>query len=422
MADRYPVTTSLWGEAAPDAASTLARDESVEVAVVGGGLAGMSTAYFLKQADPDLEVGLYEQRYLGYGASSRNFGNVPQLSHQEIAYLLELLGDQDTRFVTRHQARMLDDYESLLAEQDVECGFRRLPVLYPAMRAEHVAGLEEIHSLHRRFEIPSRMLSAREVREVCDMATFGGLSCERNATVQPFQRARGFAKAVEAIGVRVHESTPVTSHKEDHVSVRLETPNGTITAKQVVFATNAYTSLLGVGGGAIRATYSYVIGTSALSREELEAIAWSGTHVMLVDAGPLDEHFYLRVTADGRFLIGGGARAKQVLGSIPAHDDPEFFDRLRLEMGRRFPCLEQAEVAVAWGGPLGMTDSRLPIMSRISERCFLNGGFNGRGALLAALSGRIMVGHLLGPQHADPDYMKFGSLLFERDALAARSA
>jgi gamma-glutamylputrescine oxidase len=421
MLERYPVTTSFWGEAEPDPATALAADESVDVAVVGGGLAGMSTAYFLKRAQPDLEVALVEQHYLGYGASSRNFGNVPQLSHQEIAYLLRLLGDADTRFVTRHQARMLDDYEALLAEQQVECGFQRLPVLYPAMRQEHVAGLEEIHALHRRFEIPSRMLSASEVRGVCDMASFGGLSCERNATVHPFQRARGFAKAVTAIGVRVHESTPVTSHTEEHASVRLTTPHGTVTAKQVVFATNAYTSLLAVGGGAIRATYSYVIATLPLSPGQLDEIGWSGSHTMLVDAGPLNEHFYLRV-ADGRFLIGGGARAKEVLGSIPAHDDPLFFDRLRAEMGRRFPCLEGAEVAVAWGGPLGMTDSRLPIMSRISERCFLNGGFNGRGALIAALSGRIMVGHLIGPQHADPDYMRFGSLLFERDALAARSA
>ena len=193
MLDRYPVTTSFWGEAHPDLKTALAGDEAVDVAVVGGGLAGMSTAYFLKQAEPDLEVGLVEQEYLGYGASGRNFGNVPQLSHQEIAYLLELLGDEDTRFVTRHQARMLDDYEALLGEQEVDCGFERLPVLYPAMQPEHIAGLEEIHSLHERYGIPSRMLSAGEVREVCDMASFGGLSCERNATVQPFQRARGFA-------------------------------------------------------------------------------------------------------------------------------------------------------------------------------------------------------------------------------------
>lgn len=422
MLDRYPVTTSFWGQATPDAATALAGDESVDVAVVGGGLAGMSTAYFLKQAEPDLDVALVEQQYLGYGASGRNFGNVPQLSHQEIGYLLRLLGDEDTRFVTRQQARMLDDYEALLAEQEVDCGFQRLPLLYPAMRGEHVAGLEEIHSLHERFAIPSRMLSASEVREVCNMASFGGLSCERNATVQPFQRARGFATAVARIGVRIHESTPVSSYQEDDTSVRVETPRGTITAGQVVFATNAYTSLLRIGGGAIRATYSYVIGTSPLDGAQLDAIAWSGSHAMLVDAGPLSDHFYLRVTRDGRFLIGGGARARELLGSIPSHDDPAFFRRLHAEMVRRFACLEDAEVAVAWGGPLGMTDSRLPIMTRISGRCFLNAGFNGRGALLAALSGKIMVGHLIGRERADADYMRFGGLLFEGDALTARSA
>jgi glycine/D-amino acid oxidase-like deaminating enzyme len=316
---------------------------------------------------------------------------------------------------------MLDDYEALVAEQEVDCGFQRLPVLYPAMRAEHVAGLEEIHNLHERFGIPSRLLSAPEVRGVCNVASFGGLSCERNATVQPFQRARGFARAVARIGVRIHESTPVSSYQEDDTSVRVGTSRGTITARQVVFATNAYTSLLPIGRGAIRATYTYVIGTSPLDREQLDAIAWSGSHAMLVDAGPLSDHFYLRVTRDGRFLIGGGARAREVLGAIPSDDDPAFFRRLHAEMVRRFACLEDAEVAVAWGGPLGMTDSRLPIMARISKRCFLNAGFNGRGALLAALSGKIMIGHLIGRERADADYARFGSLLFERDALAARS-
>ena len=411
--DQYPVTTSFWGIASPDPATALEGDEQADVAVVGGGLAGMSTAYFLKRANPDLEVVLLEQEYLGYGASGRNFGNVPQLSHQEIGYLFRLLGDEDVRFVAQHQARMLDDYEALLAEQEVECGFRRLPVLYPAMKAAYLPELQEVHGLHRRFDIPSRLLSPAQVREICNVETFGGLSCERNATVQPFQRARGFGRAVASTGVRVHEGTRVDGLAEDSTSVRLRTPHGTVTADQVVFATNAYTSLLGVGSGAIRATYTYVIGTTPLDAVQLETIGWSDDHAMLVDTGPLSEHFYMRVTRDGRFLIGGGGRTPETVGAIAQHDDPVFYRRLQAEMVHRFACLEDAEIGVAWGGPLGMTDSRLPIMANISPRCFLNGGFNGRGALIAALSGKIMVGHLLGADRADADYVKFGRLLFE---------
>ncbi|HVC77085.1 MAG TPA: FAD-dependent oxidoreductase [Candidatus Micrarchaeaceae archaeon] len=415
----YRVVTSYWGEARPEPATVLGGDEAADVAVVGGGLAGMSTAYFLKRARPDLEVVLIEQEYLGYGASGRNFGNVPQLSHQEIGYLLGLLGEADTRFVVQHQSRMLDDYEALLAEQAVECGFQRLPVLYVAMKAEHLAGLEEIHQLHRRFGIPSRLLTPSHVADVCNVATSGGLSCERNATVQPFLRARGFGRAVASLGVRVHEGTRIDRCDEDDGGVRLHTLGGTVSATQVVFCTNAYTSLLGIGNGAIRAAYTYVIGTTPLHREQLDEIGWSGDHTMLVDAGPLNEHFYLRVTRDGRFLIGGGGRAPETVGAIADHDDPAFYRRLHIEMIRRFACLEDAEVDVAWGGPLGMTESRLPVMSRISPRCFLNAGFNGRGALIAALSGRIMVGHVLGAELADPDDVRFGRLLFERDAAAA---
>ena len=418
----YPVITSHWGDARPDPATVLRGDEAADVAVVGGGLAGMSTAYFLKLARPELDVVLIENEYLGYGASGRNFGNVPQLSHQEIGYMLGLLGEDDTRFVVQHQARMLDDYEALLAEQKVECGFQRLPVLYVAMRPEHLAGLEEIHQLHRHFDIPSRLLTPGHVADVCNVVTSGGLSCERNATVQPFQRARGYGRAVASLGVRVHEGTRVDRCDEDEGEVRLHTAGGTVTAAQVVFATNAYTSLLGIGNGAIRAAYTYVIGTTPLHPEQLDEIGWKWDHTMLVDAGALNEHFYMRVTQDGRFLIGGGGRAPETVGTIAAHDDPAFYRRLHVEMVRRFACLEDAEIGVAWGGPLGMTDSRLPIMAPISPRCFLNAGFNGRGALIAALSGRIMVGHVLGAELADSDYVRFGRLLFERDAAAAASS
>ena len=417
----YPVITSYWGDARPDPATALSGDEVADVAVVGGGLAGMSTAYFLKRARPELDVVLIESEYLGYGASGRNFGNVPQLSHQEIGYMLGLLGEDDTRFVVQHQARMLDEYEALLAEQEVDCGFQRLPVLYVAMKAEHLAGLEEIHELHRRFDIPSRLLTAGQVAGVCNVVTSGGLSCERNATVQPFQRARGFGRAVAALGVRVHEGTRVERCDEGDDAVRLHAAGGTVTAAQVVFATNAYTSLLTIGNGAIRAAYTYVIGTTPLHPEQLDEIGWKWNHTMLVDAGPLNEHFYMRVTHDGRFLIGGGGRAPETVGAIADHDDPGFYRRLHAEMVRRFACLEDAEIGVAWGGPLGMTDSRLPIMAPISPRCFLNAGFNGRGALIAALSGRIMVGHVLGAERADPDYVRFGRLLFERDAAEAAS-
>jgi glycine/D-amino acid oxidase-like deaminating enzyme len=419
--DQYPVVTSFWGIAQPDVATALAGDESADVAVVGGGLAGMSTAYFLKKARPELDVTLIEKDYLGYGASGRNFGNVPQLSHQEIGYMLSLLGEEDTRFAVQHQARMLDEYEALLDEQEVECAFQRLPVLYVAMKAGHFPGLEEIHRLHRRFGIPSRLLTPSQVAEVCHLGTFGGLSCERNATVQPFQRARGFGRAVISAGVRVHEGTRVDRCDEDATAVRLHTAGGTVTAAQVVFATNAYTSLLGIGNSAIRATYTYVIGTTALDREQLDEIGWKGDHTMFVDAGPLNEHFYMRLTRDGRFLIGGGGRAPETVGIIADHNDPAFYQRLHVEMVHRFSCLEDAEIGVAWGGPLGMTDSRLPIMAPISARCFLNAGFNGRGALIAALSGRIMLGQLLGAGEADADYVRFGRLLFERDAAAARA-
>ena len=239
--------------------------------------------------------------------------------------------------------------------------------------------------------------------------------------MQPFLRARGFGHAVRALGVQVHEGSPVWRWKETSGGVRLDSERGSLTAGKVVFATNAYTSLLGLEGDPVQATYSYVLATEPLDPSTLAEIGWSGHHTMLVDAGPLADHYYLRV-AEGRFMIGGGGRPEQRVRSLPPHHVPEATERLRREMVRRLPCLEGASVEYAWGGPLGMTDSRFPVMAQISPRCYLDAGFNGRGALLAALSGKIMLGLLLGEDRADPDYMRFGRLLFGTGGRAAAPA
>jgi gamma-glutamylputrescine oxidase len=411
--DAYPLTSSFWGTAEPDLTSVLEGRETADVAVVGGGLAGMSSAYFLKRADPGLDVVLLEQEYLGFGASSRNFGNVPQLSHQEIGYLLELLGEDRLRFVLAQQARMLDDYEALLAEQSVECDFRRLPVVYPAMKREYVGELESTRALHDRFDVPSRLLSPQQVRGECALDTFGALSCERNATVQPFKRARGFRNAVLEAGVRVHEGTRVAGVEESASAVSLTTAKGAVEARHAVFATNAFTPQLTIAPGLVRPVYSYVLATTPLDPEQLAEIGWSDRCTMFVDAGPLDDHYFMRVTRDGRFLIGGGGRAPAASPEqLPPHDNLPYYQRIHREMVRRFPTLEDAEIAAAWGGALDMTANRLPVIAPISERSLLNVGFNGRGALITALSGKIVTGFVLGADAADPGYMELAELLF----------
>jgi gamma-glutamylputrescine oxidase len=411
--DAYPLTASFWGTAEPDLSTVLEGEETADVAVVGGGLAGLSSAYFLKRAEPDLDVVLLEQEYVGFGASSRNFGNVPQLSHQEIGYLLELLGEDGLRSVLAQQSRMLDDYETLLAEQSVDCDFRRLPVVYPAMKREHLPELVAIRELHQRFEVPSRLLSPEEVRDECAIDTFGALSCERNATVQPFKRARGFGEAVLKVGVRVHEGTRVASVEETASSVKLKTARGGVRARHAVFATNAFTPRLAIAPGLVRPVYTYVLATTPLDPEQLAEIGWSDRCTMFVDAGPLDDHYFMRVTRDSRFLIGGGGRAAAATPEeLPPHDNLPFYQRIHREMVRRFPTLEDAEIAAAWGGALDMTANRLPVIAPISERCFMNVGFNGRGALITALSGKIITGFILGADAADPGYMELAGLLF----------
>jgi gamma-glutamylputrescine oxidase len=412
LLERYPVRASLWGQAEADPGTVLEGDEICDVVVVGAGLAGLSTAYFLRQADPALRVCLLEAEYVGFGASGRNFCNVAQLVKTDIALFVERLGREGARFLVDHQARMFEDFQSLLREEDINCEFAIADLLHVARREHDATSLAQIRALHREFGFPSELLDAAQMRGRVNLASFGGLSTARNGYAQPFLLCRGLRAAVLRSGVRLHEGTPMTRLSRCSGRIMVHTPHGLVRARACVLATNASTPVLGVGVGAITPTYTYAIATEPLGEEVHERLGWSPRHRLINDYG--DRYWYMQLRPNRQLLIGD-ATSRPVTGdgvSLPPHENTEAFRRIHAELIARFPWLESARIDCAWGGPLDMTASRLPVMAEISEGLWLNAGYSARGVLMAALSGRVVAPALTGAhQQGDDGYQRFAELI-----------
>jgi len=237
--DSYPLLTSYWGEGVASA-NKLVGAMDADVVVVGGGLAGLSSAYHLVRAQPDLRVMVVESQYVGYGASGRNFGSVPQLGRNDPDLLEDLLGFDEAQFVIDHQARMLGDVEALLAEESISCEFERSHVLLLAHDDKSATRAALLRDRHAAFGYPSQWLTAEEVRNCVNLDSSGGLSCGRQGFLDPFKLTRGLAEAARNCGVDIREGSPVTGLERSAGAVLVRTPAGAVTARTCVLATNAF--------------------------------------------------------------------------------------------------------------------------------------------------------------------------------------
>ncbi len=391
-----------WLEDVPHAPRPqLAGQTDVDVAIVGGGFTGLWTAYHLLCADPSLRVAVVEGEEIGFGASGRNGGFAMTLLDMSLAHLRRNHGDAAARAAHLAVAESVEMIGTTVTDEGIDCEWVHGGLMSVATNVGQMNRLrDDLEAADAMGLEGFRELSAADARAEVDSPTYlGALMEDHCAVLHPAKLARGLADAVSSRGGAVYETTHVTSIEEHGPKVRLETVGGSITAEQVVLATNAWARNLPWFSRKVVALYTYVLLTEPLTDEQWASVGWERRQ------GIEDKrnfvHYYRR-TADGRILWGGrdGVIHAQLPGRPgigPAFDRSRVVRaRLAETFRRTFPQLAKVRFTHHWGGPVGITAQFLPHVGTLEGGHVHYGhGYNGHGVAPTHTVARVLTERIL---------------------------
>ena len=362
---------------------------NADVVVVGAGFTGLSAALALAKKGANVVV--LEAGLVANAASGRNGGMCNNGFAQDYYQLSTKLGRERANMLYRAFDAGVDKVEAIIAEERIECDFKRVGKLKLAAKPEHYDKLVRSQALLAEEVDPDTRLVPRTAlrAEIGSDRYFGGLLFEKSAGMHVGKFGQGLAEAAARRGASIYENSPVIGLRRlvDHAH-EVRTPDGSIRARQVLLATG--TSAIGPLGWFRRRIVpvgAFIIATEPLSVDLLDRL--TPRRRMTTDTKNFVNYF--RVTPDERLLFGGRAR----FAASNPKSDMKSGAILRKSLLEVFPELTDVRIDYCWGGMVDMTRDRLP---RAGEHngLFYSMGYSGHGTQMSTYMGAIMASVLDG--------------------------
>ncbi len=399
-----PASVSYWLETCgDDLAPRPPLDGSVnaDVAIMGAGLTGLWTAWYLHRRDPSLRIVVVEREVAGFGASGRNGAWCAPDLNITMSRLARLHGEDAARRMQQATYDAVDEVGRACAEAGIDAGFHKGGELIVARGPQGVPSLEGSLEEYRRFGFGDRyrLLDAAEVAARIRIAgAVRGLVSDDAAVVHPGRLVRGLARAVEREGVRIAEGTAVTDFRPRDASglATLVTPRGDVRAPVVVLAGEAYLSEIPRLHRQLLPLWSLIVLTEPVSDAQWAEIGWTGREVVASTRMSVD---YLSRTEDGRILFGGRGAPYRYGSPIRLEYDRHgpTHEKLKGFVREWFPSLAGIRFTHRWGGPLGMPRDWHPTMAFDAATGIATArGYIGHGVSTTNLAGRTLTDLITG--------------------------
>ncbi len=377
---------SFWHDSVPDPLSQrapLPGNRHVDVVILGAGLTGLWTAYYLGKRSPGLRIAVLEKRIAGFGASGRNGGWCSALFPQSTGSLDRTHGRDAAVAMRRAMIGSVDEVGRVVEAEGIDCDYAKGGTrVFARSRPQQARAAAEVAEAGR-YGVDQLVLRGPVASVSGCVAEVFDPAC---ASLHPAKLVRGLAHAVERQHTELYEGTRVL----DWSPHRVVTDRGTVDAGTIVVAMEGYGATLPQTHRRTLPLYSLMIATEPLSEQVWQELGigpgqtFSDFRHLLV---------YGQRTADNRIAFGGrGARYHWGSSIRPEYDRvPRVFEHLRRELTGLFPQLAGVAITHAWGGPLGVPRDWHPSagLDRATGIAWA-GGYVGDGLSTTNLAGRTL--------------------------------
>ncbi len=363
-------------------ASTLAGDTTADVAIIGGGITGVSAALHL--AERGYKVALLEAQDIGWGASGRNGGQALAGFACSLHKLRQLTDEQTVKRLWDMSVEAVDLLQNQIARFDIPADLVR-GYMHVALKERQVRDLREEQEELAAFGAPvGRLLTGAELQARLPSPRYiAALEDKLAGHIHPYNYTLGLAKAAQAAGAQLYAQAPV-SKVEQGRTITLHVGKHRVRASYLLVAGGAYL------GGLEKKLAGYImpVGTYVMATEPRDDVP----SLIPGNEAVADLNFvldYFRRSPDNRMLFGG----RVSYSTLP----PLSLGASMLRRAQRvFPQLKDTKVEYLWGGNVDITVNRAPHFGRLADNILFAHGFSGHGVSLTGLAGKLAAEAIAG--------------------------
>lgn len=370
--------------------SVSARPKTYDAVIVGAGISGLSTAYWLNREDPGLKIAILEKSRVSFGASGRNAGFITAGSVEHFNRMVSKHGPEEALEIWRFAEKNLSLLkERIIRDEGADLEFEQRGCYSLAAEEHEFSELIGVAKQMAEFKIPTEICTADDcVRNLGTKGFAGGIRYLGDATVNPVKLVQKISAEATA---DLFEMTEVFAIEDSGNGTRiLKTDNGDFEAPIVLLNVNAY--------------------SSSLHPWFKDKIYPTRGQCLMLDAvprfmdGPCYANFYLdyfRQTPGGQLLIGGFRQIeKQTEIGFSDHTTDVIQNALHKFVRDHLPQFKEARVSHRWAGVMGFSADGQPMIGSLPDdpQVFFAGGYTAHGIGLSFHATKLLIDLVFGKE------------------------